>query len=101
MLSKDVYQYVNPTEYWAVNGARIMHERFTGRGSWRAQARQWLREMIEHVKGTVGIRSDSPLLKTLNKMLDPQKTTGVQKSPTMIKNRPEGGGSLTSDKTPK
>ena len=30
---EDDYQYVNPTEYWAVNGARIMHERFTGRGS--------------------------------------------------------------------
>lgn len=101
VLSKDDYQYVNPTEYWAVNGARIMHERFTGRGSWRAQARQWMREMIEHVKGTVGIRSDSPLLKALNEMLDPAKTTGAQKSPTMIKNRPEGGGSLTSDKTPK
>lgn len=101
VLSEDDYQYVNPTEYWAVNGARIMHERFTGRGSWRAQARQWMREMIEHVKGTVGIRSDSPLLKALNEMLDPAKTTGAQKSPTMIKNRPEGGGSLTSDKTPK
>ena len=98
VLSEDDYQYVNPTEYWAVNGARIMHERFTGRGSWRAQARQWMREMIEHVKGTVGIRSDSPLLKTLNEMLDPAKTTGAQKSPTMIKNRPEGGGSLTSTK---
>lgn len=101
VLSEDDYQYVNPTEYWAVNGARIMHERFTGRGSWRAQARQWMREMIEHVKGTVGIRSDSPLLKTLNEMLDPAKTTGAQKSPTMIKNRPEGGGSLTSEKTAK
>ena len=101
VLKADDYQFVNPTEYWAVNGARIMHERFTGRGSWRAQARQWMREMIEHVKGTVGIRSDSPLLKALNEMLDPAKTTGAQKSPTMIKNRPEGGGSLTSDKTPK
>ena len=98
VLSEDDYQFVNPTEYWAVNGARIMHERFTGRGSWRAQARQWMREMIEHVKGTVGIRSDSPLLKTLNEMLDPAKTTGAQKSPTMIKNRPEGGDSLTSTK---
>lgn len=98
VLKADDYQFVNPTEYWAVNGARIMHERFTGRGSWRAQARQWMREMIEHVKGTVGIRSDSPLLKTLNEMLDPAKTTGAQKSPTMIKNRPEGGGSLTSTK---
>ena len=100
-LSKADYHLVNPTEYWAVNGARIMHERFTGRGSWRAQARQWMREMIEHVKGTVGIRSDSALLKALNQMLDPQQNKGAQKSPTMIKNRPEGGGSLTSDKTPK
>lgn len=101
VLKADDYQFVNPTEYWAVNGARIMHERFTGRGSWRAQARQWMREMIEHVKGTVGIRSDSPLLKALNEVLDPEANTGAQKSPKMIKNRPEGGGSLTSEKTAK
>ncbi|MEY4377698.1 MAG: Erwinia phage PEp14, partial [Pseudomonadota bacterium] len=93
VLKAEDYQYVNPTEYWAVNGARIMHERFTGRGSWRAQARQWMREMIEHVKGTVGVRSDSALLKALNEMLDPEKNTGSQKSPTMIKNRPNSGGS--------
>lgn len=98
VLKADDYQLVNPTEYWAVNGARIMHERFTGRGSWRAQARQWLREMIEHVKETVGVRSDSPLLKALNEMLDAEKNTGAQRSPTMIKNRPEGGDSLTSTK---
>ncbi len=98
VLKADDYQYVNPTEYWAVNGARIMHERFTGRGSWRAQARQWLREMIEHVKETVGVRSDSPLLKALNEMLDAEKNTGAQRSPTMIKNRPEGGDSLTLTK---
>ncbi len=91
VLSKDDYQYVNPTEYWAVNGARIMHERFTGRGSWRAQARQWMREMIEHVKGTVGVRSDSALLKALNEMLDPAETSGAQKSQTMIKSRKESG----------
>ncbi len=99
VLAESDYQYVNPTEYWAVNGARIMHERFTGRGSWRAQARQWMREMIEHVKETVGVRSDSPLLKALNEMLDPEKNTGVQRSPTMIKNRPKGGGSLTEAET--
>lgn len=91
VLSKDDYQYVNPTEYWAVNGARIMHERFTGRGSWRAQARQWMREMVEHVKGTVGVRSDSALLKALNEMLDPAETSGAQKSQTMIKSRKESG----------
>lgn len=79
------YHLVNPTEFWAVNGARIMHERFTGRGSWRAQAQQWLREMIEHVKGLAGVRSDSPILKALEEILDPSKTTGERKSPTMIK----------------
>ncbi len=99
VLKADDYQYVNPTEYWAVNGARIMHERFTGRGSWRAQAQQWLREMIEHVKGTVGVRSDSALLKALNEVLDPKKTQGGQRSPTMIKDRPKGGGSLTEAET--
>lgn len=100
VLKQEDYQYVNPTEYWAVNGARIMHERFTGRGSWRAQARQWLREMIEHVKGTVGVRSDSALLKALNEVLDPESNTGTQRSERMIKNRPESGGLPTSPGKP-
>ena len=79
------YHLVNPTEFWAVNGARIMHERFTGRGSWRAQARQWLQEMVEHLKGLARVRSDSPILKALDDVLNPEKTTGERKSPTMIK----------------
>lgn len=85
VLTKDDYQFVNPTEYWAVNGARIMHERFTGRGSWRAQAKQWLKEMIEQVKGIAGIESDAAILKALGEVLDPKTLTGERKSGTMIK----------------
>ena len=85
VLTKEDYQFVNPTEYWAVNGARILHERFTGRGSWRAQAKQWMKEMIEQVKGTAGIKSDAAILKALDEVLNPKSVTGQQKSATMIK----------------
>jgi hypothetical protein len=86
----EFYQYVDPSEFWAVNGARIMHERFTGRGSWRAQARQWLTEMFAHIKDTVGLRSDAPILKALNDMLNPEKNTGQMRSEKLMA---FGGGS--------
>lgn len=85
VLTKKDYQFVNPTEYWAVNGARILHERFTARGSWRAQAKQWMKEMIEQVKGIAGIKSDAAILKALGEVLDPKTVTGERKSGTMIK----------------
>jgi hypothetical protein len=82
--ANEMYQLVNPTEFWAVNGARILHERFTGRGTWRAEARQWLKEMIEQVKQIVGLRSDAPVLKALDEVLNPRKTTGERRTSTMI-----------------
>jgi len=85
VLKKEDYQFVNPTEYWAVNGARILHERFTGRGSWRAQARQWMNEMVERVKGFAGMPSESAILKALDEVLNPKSVTGQRKSGTMIK----------------
>lgn len=85
VLTKEDYQFVNPTEYWAVNGARILHERFTGRGSWRAQARQWMNEMAERVKSFAGMPSESAILKALDEVLNPKSVTGQQKSATMIK----------------
>ena len=85
VLTKEDYQFVNPTEYWAVNGARILHERFTGRGSWRSQARQWMNEMVERVKSFAGMPSESAILKALDEVLNPKSVTGQQKSATMIK----------------
>src|SRR5574341_1452429 len=74
------YQLVNPSEFWAVNGPRILQERFTGRGSWRAEAKQWIKEMIEHIKGTIGLRSDAPVLKALDELLNPERTAGERRS---------------------
>lgn len=85
-LTKDRhYQLVDPSEFWAVNGARILHERFAGRGSWRAQARQWLREMVAKVKDLVGVRSDAPILRALDEMLDAKRNVGAKLSEGTIK----------------
>jgi hypothetical protein len=83
--AKKHYALYDPSEFWAVNAARILSDRHAGRNSWRAAAKQWVREMIEHVKATVGVRSDSAVLKALNDILDPKKTTGVDQSPAMLK----------------
>jgi hypothetical protein len=85
ILQRDVhYQLFDPSEFWAVNGPRILSERFTGRGSWRAQAKRWLREMVERVKGIVGLRSDAPVLKALDELLDAGKTSGAQRSRSQL-----------------
>jgi hypothetical protein len=79
------YHLTNPSEFWAVNASRILNERFTGRNSWRAEAVRWLKEMIEHVKSTVGLRSDAAVLKALNDLLDVAVNKGVDRSPTTLK----------------
>lgn len=85
------YSLYDPSEFWAVNAARILNERHGSRNAWHTQARQWLREMIEHVKSTIGLRSDAPVLKALDEVLNPKKTTGVDRSPTMLKKAAEAG----------
>ena len=86
--AKDHYALVDPSEYWAVNASRILNERFTGRGSWRAEARQWINELIEHIKSTLGLRSDAPILKALDAILNPEVTTGKQTSTRQLAQTP-------------
>lgn len=86
------YKLYDPSEFWAVNAARILNERHGSRNAWHTQARQWLREMVEHVKGTIGMRSDAPVLRALDEVLNPKKTTGVERTPAQIKG---GEGSLS------
>jgi hypothetical protein len=81
---KDHYALVNPSEYWAVNASRILSEKFNGRGSWRAEAVRWLKDLMEHIKGTIGLRSDAPVLKAIEAILTPEVTTGKQTETTML-----------------
>lgn len=78
------YPLYDPSEFWAENATRILSQRHGGRNSWTREAVQWLREMIEHVKNTVGLRSDSPVIKALNDILDAQQTTGRRRSEGML-----------------
>jgi len=84
LTAKDHYHLVDPSEYWAVKASEILQDRFTGRGSWRAEAKQWVSEMIEHMKGVVGLRSDAPLLKALDQILNPETNAGKRQSKNEI-----------------
>lgn len=95
------YHLVDPSEFWAVNAADIFHNRLGSRNAWHTQARQWLREMAEHIKNTIGMRSDAPILKALDEVLNPKKTTGVERSPTLIKKSAGEGDSPTLALGPK
>lgn len=61
-----------PDEFWAANAGRILGERFTGRGSWRAQAKNWLREATDQVQRTAGLRADAQTVAALNAMTSPK-----------------------------
>lgn len=64
------YQFVNPSEFWAVNATRLMSARYAAQHSWVARAKQWLAELIEKAKGLLGLQSDAPILHGLQEVLN-------------------------------
>jgi hypothetical protein len=62
------YQLFGPSEYWAVNGTRILAARNEAKG-WVKKAWQWLKELVQRIKGLLGLRSDAPILKALSAIL--------------------------------
>lgn len=59
------YMLYSPSEYWAVNGARILRQQFESKKSWISKAAQWLREFSQKIKSILGLPSDHVLLKSL------------------------------------
>jgi hypothetical protein len=69
-LDKDThYQLFGPSEYWAVNGTRILAARNKA-DTWVKKAWQWLKELVQRIKGLLGLRSDAPVLKAISKLLE-------------------------------
>lgn len=65
------YQYVNPSEFWAVNASRIMQGNFTAvRGNILTKLKNWLGKSIERIKGLFRMRSDAPVLRALRSLQD-------------------------------
>jgi hypothetical protein len=65
----DFYQYVNPSEFWAVNGTDIMSGRFDAvRGGVLARLKNWLKELGQKIGSMVGIGSQGKLIKALDSL---------------------------------
>lgn len=64
------YQFAAASEFWAVNGSRLMRQRFEAQHSWVARARQWLREFIAKVRSAFGLASDAPILRGLQAVMN-------------------------------
>lgn len=66
----EFYQYVNPSEFWAVNASDIMKGRFDAvRGGVLARLKNWLKELAEKAKYLFGMRSDAPLIRALDSLM--------------------------------
>ena len=63
------YQHFSPSEFWAVNGAKILENRFNSSPAFLKRLATWLREFGQHVKGTLGLKSDAPILRAIDTML--------------------------------
>jgi len=62
------YQYVNPSEFWAVNATEIMQKRFDVSDSILGRLRNWLSEFAEKAKGLFNLSAKSPLLRALDSL---------------------------------
>jgi hypothetical protein len=67
-LPKDFYQYVNPSEFWAVNAARLVAQR-AGAKTWIGKAKQWLAELVEKIKSVFGLSDQDAIIKGLDAVL--------------------------------
>ena len=67
-VPKSFYQYVNPSEFWAVNGARIVQGRYGIPPGIVGQLKRWLRDFLEKAKDVFGLNSDAAIIRALDSL---------------------------------
>lgn len=67
-LPLDLYQYLNPSEFWAENASSLVRDR-AGAEGWVARARQWLAEFVEKARAAFGLSSDAAIIRGLDAVL--------------------------------
>jgi hypothetical protein len=78
----DRYQFFNPSEFWAVNGTRIVEGRYDAvKGGVLARLKNWLRELYQKLKGVLGFESELSVLRALDSL---SKADGTFVSTTML-----------------
>jgi len=80
-----LYQYVNPSEFWAVNATEIMRGRYEVQGSLLGRLKNWLRELSIKIKGLFGLDSNAPIIKALDSLA---KGDGKFVSDQMLEEKP-------------
>jgi hypothetical protein len=64
------YQYVNPSEFWAMNASDIVSGRYAAFNAGMVQkAKQWLVEFIQKAKSVFGLSSDAPIIRALDAVM--------------------------------
>lgn len=84
-LSSDLYQFVNSSEFWAVNGSRIVEGRYGIPPGIVGQLKKWLREFIEKAKDLFGLTSDAAIIRALNSLA---KADGKYKTESLLAEAP-------------
>lgn len=67
-INANNYQFVNPSEFWAVNGSRIVQGRYDVSPGVVGQIRKWLREFIQKAKDVFGLKSDAAIIRALDSL---------------------------------
>jgi hypothetical protein len=83
----EFYKYTNPSEYFAVEGTNILNRRYLA-DSWIAKIKEWLGGYVQHLKGALGLDSNSAVIKAVNESL---KTRGEDYNSKMLLTPRKGG----------
>lgn len=68
-VPSELYEYFDPSEFWAVNGSDIVQARFDAvKGGVLARLKNWLREFAEKVKSLFGMKSDASIIRALDSL---------------------------------
>ena len=67
-VSKDLYQYTSPSEFWAENGSEIMRGRFDVKGSVLGRLKQWLSELKEKARSLFGLENKAAIIRALDSL---------------------------------
>jgi len=68
-VPRELYEYFNPSEFWAVNGSDIVKSRFDAvRGGVLARLKNWLKELGQKIKSLFGLKSDASIIRALDSL---------------------------------
>ena len=92
--ANSLYQYFNPSEFWATNGSDIVAGRYDAiQGGLLQRLKNWLRELAQKLKSTFGMESHGDIIRALDSLA---KADGKFQSSKMLARRlsptEEGGG---------